>query len=445
MPNPANTPPSPRTEKEQASSKAGWDILTLSVPKMATPVNPQSSFALTRTLAAALWLSLAAALGAQQPMPLADAALRGQSIFEQSAVVGMVLVVVRNGEVMIKGYGETSPGSGRTPDSNSELRLCSISKVFTGDLLTRLSAAGTVSLTDPLQRFAPPHATVPQGPDGTPITLEDLALHTSGLPREVLPSPAKVPHFTFPSYAARWAWLPKQKLTAAPGTVALYSNIGFDLLGDALASASNKSYAQLLHETLLQPLGMWDTTLVPSQEQCARLLKPTKDQGPCTETLASGASSGVYSNAADMVKLLQYLLRVPTSVARPAGALAVYLKPAQLKSVQGLSHAGNPTGIGLGWVQLGDPATPSAIMEKTGGGAGFTTYIALSPSRQTGIFLAATWGKGDATIDFFHEANNLLAALANVPPLPPKVRPAPAARKHSKRRRRTGQHLQSQN
>jgi D-alanyl-D-alanine-carboxypeptidase/D-alanyl-D-alanine-endopeptidase len=74
-------------------------------------------------------------------------------------------------------------------------------------------------------------------------------------------------------------------------------------------------------------------------------------------------------------------------------------------------------------------------MQKTGGGAGFTTYIALSPSRQTGVFLAATWGKGNATVDLFHEANNLLAALANVPPLPPKVRRAPPAHRRAKPRR----------
>jgi D-alanyl-D-alanine-carboxypeptidase/D-alanyl-D-alanine-endopeptidase len=145
-----------------------------------------------------------------------------------------------------------------------------------------------------------------------------------------------------------------------------------------------------------------------------------------------------------MAKLIKYLVHAPGSATQPAAALSVHLKPAQLKSVQGLSHAGDPTGIGLGWVQLGDPATPSALMEKTGGGAGFTTYIALSPSRQTGIFLAATWSKGDAQIDFFHEANNLLAALANVPPLPPKVRPAPVVKKHAKRRRRATAPVPSQ-
>jgi D-alanyl-D-alanine-carboxypeptidase/D-alanyl-D-alanine-endopeptidase len=127
--------------------------------------------------------------------------------------------------------------------------------------------------------------------------------------------------------------------------------------------------------------------------------------------------------------VIQHLLGVSGANAPAAKQIPIYLKPAQLKSVQGLNHAGDPTGIGLGWVQLGDPDSPSALIAKTGGGAGFETYIALNPKRQTGIFLAVTDGKGHAQIDFFHEANNLLAALANVPPLPPKTHPAPAAKK----------------
>jgi|HubBroStandDraft_1064217.scaffolds.fasta_scaffold06666_4 D-alanyl-D-alanine-carboxypeptidase/D-alanyl-D-alanine-endopeptidase len=410
---------------------------------METPVIPIPRSRLSKFLLAAqleilcsLFLALASVLAAQEPISLAEAAQRGQTIFEKSALTGMILVVVRGNEVLIKGYGDTIPGSGHVPDSHSFVRLCSVSKVLTTDLLLRLAADGKIKLTDPLERYAPHGKPVPEGVDGNPITLLDLATHTSGLPREVSSYPAKTPHFTFPSYAFRWAWLPSQKLKTSPGTAASYSNVGFDLLGDALASASGKSYAQLLHERLLQPLDMWDTTLFPSLEQCARLLQPTGDEGPCTDTDASGASGGLYSTPADMVKLLQYLLHASGAPAQPSGALDVYLKPQDLKSVQGLSHAGDPTGIGLAWIQIGDPATPSALLEKTGGGAGFTTYIALSPSRQTGIFLAATWGKGDAQIDFFHEANNLLAALANVPPLPPKVRRAPAPRHRPTHRRR---------
>jgi D-alanyl-D-alanine-carboxypeptidase/D-alanyl-D-alanine-endopeptidase len=270
---------------------------------------------------------------------------------------------------------------------------------------------------------------VPHAADGTPVTLLDLATHTSGLPREVSSYPVNTPHFTFPDQAFRWTWLPKQRLLFRPGTAASYSNVGFDLLGDALASAANTTYVQLLNERIVRPLALRDTTLTPSREQCARLLRGAGDEGPCTQTQASGASGGVYSTSADMARVLQHLLHIPGAASQAAPAMTVYLKPAQLKSVQGLSHAGDPTGIGLAWIQLGDPDGPSALLQKTGGGAGFETYIALYPKRQTGIFLAATDGRGSAHIDLFHEANNLLAALADVPPLPPKIRVVGAVRK----------------
>jgi D-alanyl-D-alanine-carboxypeptidase/D-alanyl-D-alanine-endopeptidase len=387
----------------------------------------------------ALALALPLSIRAQQPLPLAEADQRAAELFQQSGFTGMVMVIVRNGEVSIKGYGETYPGSGVRPDADSLLRLCSVSKVFTTDLLLKQVAEGKVSLDDPLQRFAPHGKLVPSGPAGQRITLLDLATHTSGLPREVSSYPKHTPHFTFPDKDFRWNWLPAQHLKSAPGTAAFYSNIGFDLLGDALASATHKSYAQLLSEQLLRPLALYSTTLVPSQQQCARLLRGNRDEGPCTDTQPSGPSGGLYSTPADMARFLGYLLRAPGYPAPPADDLAVHLTPAQLKTMDGLNHAGDPTGIGLAWIQLGDPATPSAIIEKTGGGAGFSTYLALSPSRQTGIFVAVTDGEKGWRIDLFHETNDLLAALANVPPLPPKAPKPHVSRKHKavKKRRKS--------
>src|ERR1017187_83773 len=85
-----------------------------------------------------LLLVSAVSVAAQQSLSLADADLRGQRIFQQSAVTGMVLVVVRNREVMVKTYGETAPASGHNPDASSLIRLCSISKVLTSDVLLKL-------------------------------------------------------------------------------------------------------------------------------------------------------------------------------------------------------------------------------------------------------------------------------------------------------------------
>ena len=394
---------------------------------------PLGSIPARAVVGAMLLIVCAAWAAAQQPMPLADAELRGSTLFRQSGATGMVLVVVRNHEVLIRGYGETSPRSGIRPNANALVRLCSISKVFTAEMLMQMANEGRLRLSDPLQRFAPPGTIVPRGPSGTPITLLNLATHTSGLRREVSSYPSNTPHFTFPDQAFRWKWLPRQRLISTPGTAALYSNVGFDLLGDALATAANRPYAELLNERIVRPLGLGDTTLSPSNDQCARLLVGARDQGPCTDTQPSGPSGGVYSTGADMARTLEYLLHIPAPGAPMGPAMRVYLNPAQLKSAQGLNHAGEATGIGLAWIQIGDPNSLSALMEKTGGGAGFSTYIALSPKTRTGIFLALTDGQRRSEVDFYHEANNLLAAVASVPPLPPPAHVETAARKRRPR------------
>jgi len=356
---------------------------------------------------------------AQTPLPdLTQADALGNDIFLKSGSTGMVLVVVRDNQVFFRGYGETAPGSAQLPQQNSILRLCSLSKIFASDLLIKLAGDKLVRLDDPLQKFAPPKLKVPAKP-GHPITLADLATHTSGLPREVGGAPKGTPHFTFPDYADRWRWLPKQILKTTPGTVALYSNVGFDLLGDALEKAAHKPYAQLLYDRTTKPLGMSETGFTPNSAQCQRLLQGAHDEGPCTDTQSSAGSSGVYSTAADMTLWLKYLL-----TAQNPAAQAVYLDPANLLKQSGLDHAGAPTGIGLGWMHIA-ATDRSDITEKTGGGAGFLTYIALSQTHHTAIFIAATDGAVESQIRVFHEANNLLLAVDGLPPLPPEP-PKPA-------------------
>jgi D-alanyl-D-alanine-carboxypeptidase/D-alanyl-D-alanine-endopeptidase len=376
-------------------------------------------------LACSLLVLLAPADGSAAQMPdLNQADALGRDLFLQSGSTGMVLVVVRGQQVFVHGYGETAPGSNQTPDGKSILRLCSLSKIFATDLLIKLAAENR---DDPLQKFAPGQVKVPLRP-GHPITLAELATHTSGLPREVGRAPAGAPHFTFPDYTFRWHWLPAQRLKTVPGTAALYSNIGFDLLGDALQAAAHKPYAALLAERTTRPLGMTETGFTPTPAQCARLLQGAHDEGPCTDTQASAGSSGLYSTAADMAVWLKYLLGTgaPSIPAQSSLAQAVYVHPENLVSESGLDHAGRPTGIGFGWMHLLPPGDPAHLIEKTGGGAGFLTYIALNQPHHTGIFLAMTDGAIETHLNAFTAANDLLLALDGLPPLPPEpLKPTP--------------------
>jgi D-alanyl-D-alanine-carboxypeptidase/D-alanyl-D-alanine-endopeptidase len=368
--------------------------------------------------------------------PLPDAvSIRalGADLFQQSGVTGMVLVVVRDDQTYFFGYGETAPGSNQSPTQDSVLRLCSLTKIFTTDVLAKLAADGTVHLDDPLQQFAPDDVTVPTRT--RPITLANLATHTSGLPRELGAAPRHTPHFTFPDYRTRWQWLPRQNLRTVPGTAAVYSNIGYDLLSDALQSAAHKPYAALLAERTLNPLHMWNTTFFPSDTQCGHLLIGARDEGPCTVTEDTAGSSGLYSTATDMAIWLKYLLGTytPAIPAQAPDAQSVRLLPSDLISQVGLSHAGDPTGVGLGWIHLLPLDSPSHIVEKTGGGAGFQTYIALNHSSHTAIFVAATDGSAEAHVNLFEAANNVLLAAAGLPQLPPPP-PRPVVRPRHKQK-----------
>ena len=348
---------------------------------------------------------------------LSDAASLGVDLYTNSGATGLVLVVVRGDQVYFHGYGEAVPGSGQAPGFHTVVRLCSLTKIFTTDLLSKLVSDGTVHLDDPLKTYAPERAIIPE--KGAAITLEDLATHTSGLDREIGTAPRHTPHFTYPSYDTRWHWLETAQLKFTPGTQAYYSNIGFDLLSDALAQATRTQYATVLQTRTLRPLNMWETTFYPTPSQCERLMTGAREEGPCTITASTEGSSGLYSTPADMAKFLSYLVGA-SAPAQPADAHAVYLLPSSLKGQYGLDHAGRPTGIGLGWMHLGANDDLSHIIEKTGGGAGFTTYIAIHPASHTALFVAITEGKPHAWVpgfNIFKGSNNALLALAGLPPL----------------------------
>jgi len=353
---------------------------------------------------------------------LREAEQLGADLYSNSGATGLVLVVVRGDRAVFHGYGEAVPGSHEVPTRESVVRICSLTKIFTTDLLAKMVSDGTVRLDDPLKKFAPEAAIVPER--DAPITLEDLATHTAGLDREIGTAPRHTPHFTYPNFDTRWNWLASAQLKFTPGTQAYYSNVGFDLLSDALAAAAKTRYATLLYKRTLAPLGMWQTTFFPTSKQCEKLMTGAHDEGPCTITEDTEGSSGLYSTPADMEKFLKYLVG-DGAQAQLESARRVYLLPSSLKGQYGLDHAGRPSGIGLGWMHLGGSDDVMRVIEKTGGGAGFTTYIAIHPASHTALFVAMTegnWRDRTPGFNIFKASNNGLLALAGLPPFSDRPR-----------------------
>jgi serine-type D-Ala-D-Ala carboxypeptidase/endopeptidase len=346
------------------------------------------------------------------------AGLAGLAMFMDSGAVGMVLVVVDGDDQIVIGYGETAKDSGQAPDGKSLLRIGSNSKVFAGELLGGLAAEGVVGLTDHLQRFAPEGIHVPDF-EGRTITLLDLATHAAAMPRELpLDPPPNSPPYAWPTAADRFAWLADYSLLWAPGSVASYSNVGFDLLGAALATATNKSYPALLRERITGPLGMSDTVLEPSQEQCARLMTgygiPGADAEPCVSTANIGGSGGLYSTGDDMVLWLRHNLSRNDPAVWPTLALshAPYLERTTLDAAIGFDEAGTMDGIALAWLVEQPAEHRPMILQKSGGLAGFMSYTAFAPGRGVGVFVAVNKIDFGMFAGLTAGANELIASLA---------------------------------
>ncbi len=342
-----------------------------------------------RSILLALYLALTSVgycRAADTPVLAEATDLPGSVMFLDSGAPGMVLVVVRGDATLFRFYGETEKGNKHAPDGASLLRVNSLTKVFTTEVLVSLAADGKLALTDRLQRFAG-DAKVPAF--GTrPITLLDLATHSAALPREMGDLPAGANPRAWPKREDRWKWLPGYSLPWAPGTVAAYSNIGFDLLADAIEVAGGQPYPELLRAQVTAPLGMTDTGFAPTPEQCARLMVGSGIGGPapCGDTRATEGSGGLYSTANDMARWLRHNLADANGVL--ALSHAVYRPRQAIPAAIGFDEASPMAGLGLGWVFVAAQGIQPALLEKSGGGAGFMSYIVFAPGRDVGVFVA---------------------------------------------------------
>ncbi|MGW2488559.1 serine hydrolase domain-containing protein [Streptomyces sp. NPDC001606] len=146
------------------------------------------------------------------------------------------------------------------------VEIGSFTKVLTGTALVRMAAAGLLGLDDPVERWLP-------ATPGTGITLRQLADHTSGLPRLPPGTRGRDPYAAF-DRAALHRLLDRLDRVAVrqPGQQEEYSNLGYAVLGAALAGAAGTSYEELVDEHVLRPLDVHEVSARP--DPARRLLAP---------------------------------------------------------------------------------------------------------------------------------------------------------------------------
>jgi CubicO group peptidase (beta-lactamase class C family) len=161
--------------------------------------------------------------------------------------------LARNGE-LIWSAGRGLVG-GKQPDSDVQYRAGSITKSFVAAAVLRLRDQGRLSLNDRISQF------VPAG-SAADVTVGQLLSQTSGLRAETAgPWWERIAGGSFAELTTRSLGPDAERWR--PGRKYHYSNVGYALLGQLLASQHGKSWYEVVAHELLTPLGMHRTTLRP--------------------------------------------------------------------------------------------------------------------------------------------------------------------------------------
>ena len=173
---------------------------------------------------------------------------RARAVFDalDGAFLGDGIVVA----VAAVDSGSSGPAFGVTEGLPEDARfeIGSITKTMTAALLASLVGDGVLALDDEIGRW------LDAGPNGN-ITLEQLATHTSGLPRLAPNQPTDEVN-PYRDFTAECAEEGLRAAARTPDAGHVYSNFGYQLLGLVLERASGQRYQDLLAERLLGPLGM---------------------------------------------------------------------------------------------------------------------------------------------------------------------------------------------
>jgi CubicO group peptidase (beta-lactamase class C family) len=283
---------------------------------------------------------------------------------------GVAIGVYEHGVTRVYTYGAAKP--------DSIFEIGSITKTFTGLILSQMVEQGKVKFDEPVRELLPPGTAAK--PAGAEITLLDLVTQHSGLPRMPDNMHPTDPANPYADYTATelYAYLTKQGVARPANPGFLYSNLGFGTLGQALAVRAGIPWPELLKEEVTSPLGLKDTTVALTPEQQARFI-PGHDANHrpahAWDLVAFAGAGAIRSSASDMLTYLEANLHPETL--KPAGnsPAATTLAAAIRQQHELRADAFPGTRIALAWLFESE----SGNYWHNGGTGGYSSYAFFNP------------------------------------------------------------------
>jgi D-alanyl-D-alanine-carboxypeptidase/D-alanyl-D-alanine-endopeptidase len=326
--------------------------------------------------------------------------------------VGMSIGILINGVSYTYHYGFANKETRQAPTAQTIYEIASVTKSFTGILLAHAVLEKKIGLEDDIHRYLPgpfPNLTYA----GHPVRIVDLANHTAGFPKFILPiPPGSTPDqmnaiYAHEDSAAFYEALAKIKLDTVPGVRYAYSNADAELLGAILAGIYHASYGDLVRGYITGSAGMSDTRLiVPDRDRLREATGYDLKGRPMPEAVIfrrfPGAGS-LSSTVADMEKYLRLNLNNKDAATQLAH------QPTLLHT----DERGDD--IGLYWYshRLSDG---SRLVRHAGGSFGCTSYCAICPEEHLGIVVLANDACPGTEAELVQLSNEIMTGIQQQKP-----------------------------
>ncbi len=215
-------------------------------------------------------------LNEQQLDSLADIL---QHAVDQQAIAGCSFLIVHRGEVVFReAFGFADIELERAFTTNELVPIASVSKPVLASVVMALVDQGKLTLDDPVEKYLPEFKDMKVKGGKSPIhqmTIRHLLSHTAGFWGNKGISAEKldlIRNFQRPLGEAV-SRMATYELEYQPGTKFVYSGSGFCVAGRIAEVVLGQSLEEIAQEVLFHPLGLRQTTYLPSKE--IRMTVPT--------------------------------------------------------------------------------------------------------------------------------------------------------------------------
>ena len=237
--------------------------------------------------------------------------IAGAGVRENRAV-GIVAAVVKGKDpLLLEAYGK-SDVEGNVPMAvDTIIGIGSDTKQFTAAAILQLRDQGTLSLDDAITKWLPDFET-----HGNKVTLRHLLGHTAGIVDLVeMPELRAMKLIRNPAVTRDDVYkvVSRYPFRFPTGTMQIYSNSGFWLLGLIIEKASGMTYEDYVERKIFAPLGMSRSMYCNNSENVPRRAYPygmkngiSGRVSPIVHT-ATYAAGAICSTAEDLITWLQAL------------------------------------------------------------------------------------------------------------------------------------------